>query len=883
MISERKIKERAMQLATLTGAEIRRLFLHYFQEKNHLVLPSSSLVPTNDPTLLFTSAGMVQMKPYFLGQAAPPAPRLATVQKCFRTVDIEKVGNERNLTFFEMLGNFSVGDYFKADAIAFAWEFLTKRVGLAPYRLYPSIYPDDDEAFELWQKVAGVPAERIVRLEENWWEAGPIGPNGPDSEIYYDRGEEYGCGKADCGPGCDCPRFLEVWNLVFMQYDTDENGVRTPLPRKNIDTGMGLDRLTMLLQGKSTVYETDLFMPIIERAAAVAGRTYGENENDDFALRVITDHSRAITFLIADAVLPSNEGRGYILRRMLRRAVRYGRALGIQRPFLAETTGEVIRLFGHAYPELHQREDFILRVVEIEEARFGQTLSIGLNLLDQMIAATRERGLSELPGEDVFRLYDTYGFPIELTTELAREQGLSVDLEGSEKAMTRQREMARAASRFAPGKRLSAEVYAQLPLDVEFLGYERLDATSQVVGMIVGGQLVGSMTNGEEGEIILRETPFYAESGGQVGDTGRIANERGRAEVLDTQRPVPNLVAHRVRIVDGLLLSGDVVEARVDRERRADIARNHTATHLLHKALRQSLGTHVQQAGSLVAPDRLRFDFTHFEPVKPDELAAIEAQVNREIRANLEKTTTITTYQEALAAGAMALFGEKYGEHVRMVCLGDYSCELCGGTHVARTGDIGFFLVASEASVGSGIRRIEALTGAAADRAVRDRLNLLDRLGQRLGGEVESRVHGLLEELQEERRQVQQLQRQLARDEAERLVREAKRVGEVRVVAAQVPAPNQEALRELGDLIRSKIAPGVAVLGSVFNGRPGLVVMVTPGAGLNARDIASKVATTLGGNGGGRPDVAQAGGKFPDKLSEALDQVVPLVKSQLAS
>ncbi len=866
-----------------SGRDVRRLFLKYFQEKNHLVLPSSSLVPSADPTLLLTNAGMVQMKPYFLGEIVAPSPRLTTVQKCFRTGDIEEVGNERSLTFFEMLGNFSVGDYFKEGAIEFAWEFLTKRVGMDPNRIWPSIYSDDEESFHLWQKVTGIPPERIVRLEDNWWASGPVGPNGPDSEIYFDRGAELGCGKATCAPGCDCPRFLEVWNLVFMQYYTDAAGVRTPLPRKNIDTGMGLDRLTMLLQGKSSVYETDLFYPIIERAAAIAGVSYGIAEQTDYALRVVADHSRAITFLIADAVLPSNEGRGYILRRILRRAVRFGRLLGIQRPFLRETVDTVVQIFGEAYPELTQRQDFITKVVEMEEARFGQTLTVGLNLLDQMIGSYRERGVSQLSGEDVFRLYDTFGFPIELTTELAREAGLTVDLEGAEQAMERQREMARAASRFGASRRETAEVYAQLPLDVSFLGYERLDATSQIVGMIAGGQIVGRMTAGDEGEIILRETPFYAESGGQVGDTGRIANERGVAEVLDTTRPVPNLISHRVRLVEGELLAGDVAEASVNGTRRADIARNHSATHLLHKALRETLGTHVQQAGSLVAPDRLRFDFTHFKPVSPEEIASIEEIVNREIRANLVKDTTITTYQEALAAGAMALFGEKYGDQVRMVCLGDFSCELCGGTHVERTGDIGFFLVASEESVGSGVRRIEALTGPVADSTVRRRLSVLDRLGQRLGGDVEARVQGLLEELGGERRTIQQLQRQLARQEVERLLESKTKIGDVWVVAAQVTASNTEALRELGDAVRERISPSVAVLGSVFDGRVAVVAMVGGKAGIDARDVVAGIAPIVGGRGGGRPDVAQAGGNRPEKLGDALREVGAVVARKLGT
>ncbi len=543
----------------MTSSEIRQKFLRFFEEKNHLVLPSSSLVPQGDPSMLLTTAGMVQIKPYFLGEAVPPSPRLASVQKCLRTVDIDSVGDERHLTFFEMLGNFSVGDYFKDGAIAFAWEFLTKWVGLAPERIYPSIYPDDEEAFQAWQTIAGVPPERIARLEDNWWKAGPIGPNGPDSEIYYDRGESFGCGKESCGPGCDCPRFLETWNLVFMQYYTDPTGAITPLPRKNIDTGMGLDRLTMLLQDKRTVYETDLFLPIIERVATLAGVTYGANERSDYSLRVIADHSRAVTFLIADGVLPSNEGRGYILRRILRRAVRHGRQLGIQHPFLTEAVRVVIDLMGKAYPELVQRRDFITRVVDMEESRFGQTLTVGLGVLDQMIAKAREAGRADLAGEDVFRLYDTFGFPVELTVELAKEAGLGVDLAGFEQSMARQRAKARAASKFGAGARQSSEAYAQLPLEVTFLGYERLDATTQIVGMIVGGQLVGKMDLGDEGEIVLSETPFYAESGGQVGDTGKIANERGVAAVLDTQRPVPNLIVHRVRITEGSLLSGDIV------------------------------------------------------------------------------------------------------------------------------------------------------------------------------------------------------------------------------------------------------------------------------------------------------------------------------------
>ena len=865
----------------LSSGEIRDLFLHYFQDKGHLILPSSSLVPTNDPTLLLTGAGMNQFKPYFLGEADPPAVRLATVQKCFRTVDIEKVGNERNLTFFEMLGNFSIGDYFKEGAIAFAWEFLTRRLGFDPDKLWPTIFPEDEVAFELWQRVAGVPAHRITRLEENWWEAGPVGPNGPDSEIYFDRGAELSCGKPSCAPGCDCPRFLEVWNLVFMQFSRDEFGISTPLPRQNIDTGMGLERLTMLLQGKSTVYETDLFEPIIQRAADIAGVQYGQEDRTDFALRVVADHSRSITFLIADAVIPSNEGRGYVLRRLLRRAVRFGRLLGIHKPFLTETVRTVVTMLGRWYPELVLREGFIVKAVEMEETRFSQTLSVGLTLLDQLIETSRGHGQTELPGEEVFRLHDTFGFPIELTMELAHEAGLTVDLPGAEAALSRQRELARAASRFGSSRRQNLEVYRQLPLEVAFLGYDQAEALTQIVGMVAGGSIVGGMVVGEEGDVILRETPFYAESGGQVGDTGRISNERGVAEVVDTQRPVPGLIVHRVRVIQGSLLSGDMVNAKVDLARRGEVIRNHSATHLLHRSLRDTLGTHVQQAGSLVAPERLRFDFTHFEAVSREALAAIEAQVNAEIRANLVKETKITTYPEALAAGAMALFGEKYGESVRMVRLGEYSSELCGGIHVDRTGDIGYFMIESEESVGAGVRRIEATTGAAASQHARDRISLLDRLTEKLGGEVENRVQTLLDELQSERRVVQQLQRQLAGNEVDKLIESKKRVGDIWVIAAQVSVPGPDALRELGDLIRNRLSPSVAALGGVFNGKPGLVVMATSNAGINARDVIAAIAPIIGGSGGGRPDVAQAGGRHPEKIGDALAAVATVVAQQL--
>jgi alanyl-tRNA synthetase len=868
----------------MSGPELRRLFLDYFREKGHLVVPSSSLIPHGDPTLLLTSAGMVPFKPYFMGEAAPPAPRLTSCQKCFRTTDIESVGNERNLTFFEMLGNFSIGDYFKEGAIEFAWELSTQRLKLPAERIWVTIYPEDDEAEAIWRDKIGMPAERIVRHKENWWgPAGNSGPCGPDSELYLDRGVELGCGALTCAPGCSCPRFLEFWNLVFMQFYQDETGKRTPLPRKNIDTGMGLERLAMMLQGAPTVYETDLFRPIIEQACALTGKRFGESADIDFSLRVIADHSRAVTFLIADGVLPGNEGRGYILRRILRRAVRHGRRLGLDRPFLVDTSRTVVDLFGEAYPELLERRAFIERVVGNEEVKFGQTLQLGLAVLDEAIADLKARGETVIPGEIAFRLHDTYGFPRELTDEVAREHGLSVDEAGFEAAMARQREQARTAQRFAVGQRNDAQVYQQLVVPAcTFLGYERLDAETVVTAILEGERSVAQADAGSEVEIVLRETPFYAEAGGQVGDTGWIIGPHGRAQVLDTQRPLDPLIIHRARVTEGWLEVGEAVRAKVDAQRRLDIMRNHTATHLLHRALREILGTHVQQAGSLVAPDRLRFDFTHLAPLTAEERVAIERLVNERIRDAMAVSTSITTYQEAVAAGAMAFFGDKYGATVRMVSTGDFSRELCGGTHVSNTGQIGFFLLVSETGIGAGLRRVEALTGRGAEEYVRSQLRVLDRASARLGGgDVEARLESLLAELQQARRQVQELQRQIGHGEVERLLAQAQDIDGLRVVTGDVRVPDRAALLELGDELRGRIGRGVVVLGSIVAEKPAFVAMVTPGVGVHAGRLIRQVAALTGGSGGGKPEVAQAGGKDPERLPEALRAVPGLVADML--
>ena len=871
----------------MTGDSVRRTFLDFFREKGHTVIPSSSLIPHGDPTLLLTSAGMVQIKPYFMGEATPPSQRLASCQKCFRTTDIDQVGNQRSLTFFEMLGNFSVGDYFKREAIAFAWELVTERYKLPKERIWVSVYPTDDEALALWKEIAGLPDGRIVRLEDNWW--GPVGntgPCGPDSEMYYDRGEAVGCGRPDCRPGCDCERFLEFWNLVFMQFFKDEAGTLTPLPKKNIDTGLGLERMTMLLQGVDSVYDTDLFQTIIRRTEELTGSHYGLDAKKDYSLRVIADHSRAITFLIADGVLPSNEGRGYILRRVLRRAVRHGRLLGFTHPFLSETVQVVISHMADVYPELVQRRDAILRVVELEESKFHQTLSLGLRAVDELIEEAKREGWSELPGEAVFRLHDTYGFPRDLTAELAREQGLGIDQAGFEIAMQRQREMARASARFGPSSSEKAETYRELAARGEsrFEGYERLELATDVVGIILEGNLVDVAYEGQEVEIILRETPFYPEGGGQVGDRGWIVHENGSAEVLDTQRPWQGLISHIARITRGSVQTGDTVEARVDRERRMATARHHTATHLLQRALRDVLGTHVAQAGSLVAPERLRFDFSHFAPLTQDQLIAVERQVNANVRANLRVAATTTTYEEATRAGAMALFGEKYGEQVRMVVVEECSRELCGGTHVSATGEIGYFVIVGEASVGAGLRRIEALAGEAAESFVRERLLVLRQLESTLqSADLQAKVTALLADLQSARREIVQLQRECTASEVENLLNRAVEVDGVRVLAAKVKAPNVEAMRDLGDRLRSRLGPSVVVLGTVMGGRPSFVAMVSPDLNLHAGQLVREVASVVGGGGGGRPDVAQAGGRDASKIDEALAMVEKIVQARRRS
>ena len=998
---------------TMTGDELRQLYLSFFEEKGHLRMPSGSLIPVGDPTLLLTSAGMVPFKPYFTGEATPPRTRLTSCQKCFRTSDIEMVGDTKHLTFFEMLGNFSIGDYFKREAIPWAWEFMTKRLGLPADRLWVTVYADDDEAFAIWRDVVGVPEERIYRYgrSDNFWgPAGSEGPCGPCSEIHYDFGAERGCRpmagplevvdyKTDpntgCHPNCDrCTRFVELWNLVFTGCYQHLDGSFTPLPKPNIDTGMGLERIATVLQGKDNVYDTDLFAPIIAKVAELTGRRYGADHATDDAIRVVAEHSRAITFLIADGVAPGNEGRGYVLRRVLRRAIRFGRRLGLQGVFLQEMAQVVIDHMGAAYPELVRNREFILQVVGTEEEQFRQTSDRVVTILEGMISyrkkyegvlpevlslaashpenpvqgmlplmtfrirhddeaigydlafnalwdmlSGRQFHLAEswpmcISASEAFILHDTYGLSPDITQEIAAEHGLTVDMEGFEWEMEQQRQRARASDRFDVDVERT-RAYESLGISATlFTGYDTLLQPTVVVGLLVDGQPVARAAEGQQVEVVLRETPFYAEGGGQAGDGGEILGPRGAIQVEDTQRPVGDLIVHVGRVLRGSVAVGGAVEARVDRARRLASARNHTGTHLLHAALREVVGPHVRQAGSLVTPDRLRLDFTSPLPLTQEELERVERLVNLKVRENLNVHKRETSYQAAVAAGALAFFGEKYADQVRVVEViggaeaqrqkeqigaaedGDiaaeqrpigaehqkevanpstgsgqaqpFSLEVCGGTHLDRTGEVGAFVIVSESSIGSGMRRIEALTGHGAEAFIRDRLNLLQGVSDLLQTtpvELEQRAKTLVEELEQARKQVEGLERQGARHSGEGLLSAVREVNGTKVLAGRAEVSTVEALRELGDWLRDKLGSGIVVLGAVFEGRPTLVAMVTGdlvAKGFNAATIVREAAKVMEGSGGGRPNLAQAGGRRPEKLEEALASVPGIVASQKA-
>ncbi|MED5077361.1 alanine--tRNA ligase [Geobacillus stearothermophilus] len=873
----------------LTSAEVRRMFLEFFQEKGHTVEPSASLIPVDDPSLLWINSGVATLKKYFDGRIIPENPRICNAQKSIRTNDIENVGKTaRHHTFFEMLGNFSIGDYFKREAIHWAWEFLTsdKWLGFDPERLSVTIHPEDEEAYNIWRNEIGLPKERIIRLEGNFWDIGE-GPSGPNTEIFYDRGEAFGNDPNDpeLYPGGENERYLEVWNLVFSQFNHNPDGTYTPLPKKNIDTGMGLERMCSILQDVPTNFETDLFMPIIRATEQISGERYGEDPEKDVAFKVIADHIRAVTFAIGDGALPSNEGRGYVLRRLLRRAVRYAKHIGIERPFMYELVPVVGEIMHDYYPEVKEKADFIARVIRSEEERFHETLHEGLAILSNVIEKAKSEGSDVIPGEDVFRLYDTYGFPIELTEEYAAEAGMKVDHDGFEREMERQRERARAARQDVDSMQVQGGVLGDIKDESRFVGYDELVASSTVLAIVKDGQLVEEVRAGEEAQIIVDVTPFYAESGGQIADQGVFESETGTAVVKDVQKAPNGQHLHAIIVESGTVKKGAVYTARVDEAKRARIIKNHTATHLLHQALKDVLGRHVNQAGSLVAPDRLRFDFTHFGQVKPEELERIEAIVNEQIWKSLPVDIFYKPLEEAKAMGAMALFGEKYGDIVRVVKVGDYSLELCGGCHVPNTSAIGLFKIVSESGIGAGTRRIEAVTGEAAYRFMSEQLAILQEAAQKLKTspkELNARLDGLFAELKELERENESLAARLAHMEAEHLTRQVKDVNGVPVLAAKVQANDMNQLRAMADDLKQKLGTAVIVLASAQGGKVQLIAAVTDDLvkkGFHAGKLVKEVASRCGGGGGGRPDLAQAGGKDPSKVGEALGYVETWVKS----
>ena len=874
--------------------EIRRRFVTYFERQGHLALPSASLIPHDDPSVLFTSAGMQQFAPYFVGAAAPPAPRLVTVQRCVRTDDIEEVGDNTHHTLFEMLGHFSFGDYFKREAIAFAFEFVTKELGLPADRLWTTIFagepgiPRDDEAEAAWLAV-GIPASRIrsFGFDENWWGL-ETGPCGPDSEIHIDLGPEAGCGLPDdqCGPN-HCSRFFEFWNAVFNQYDRAADGTLTPLERTGIDTGVGFERVVALLQDKPSAYETDLFAPLIAAAAVQTGVAYGEAPDTDLSLRIIAEHLRAATFLVADGALPASEGRGYVVRRLIRRAVRHSRLLGSEAPITGPVVAATLERMAEHYPHLEQRRALIERATADEEAQFARTLDAGTQLLEAEVAALKARGGTTLPGDTAFRLYDTFGFPLPLTEEIAAGQGVEVDTDGFEQRMAAQRERSRAAQQFEqwrgvtlPAVEVTFEGYTGTEVDgAEVLWIGPVASSDGANSARQDDEPVAVVESGTAAMIVLDRTPFYAEGGGQVADSGTITGPHGRFTVQDVQRPAGEVVVHIGEVAEGRLAVGERVSAHVDREKRAATARHHSATHLLHAALRAVLGEHVQQSGSLVAPERLRFDFSHRGPLGPDEQREIERRVNAAIRANLPVEPTVMPLQAALASGALALFDERYGEQARVVRIGDLSRELCGGTHVARTGDLGSFMLTAEGSIGSGLRRVEAVTGAAAESLTADTRATLETLSHTLGvpaAEVVGRVEQLQAELTETRRQLAAASRQSDQSTLESLLREAVAVNGIHVLATEVAVADMRALRETGDWLRDQLpGPAVLMLGTTRPKRPQLLVTVPRelvNDGLDAGALLREAAAAMGAKGGGRPDMAQGGGGDPSRLAAALAQ-----------
>ena len=961
----------------MNGDQIRDSFIRFFESKGHQHMPSASLIPAGDPTLLFTSAGMVPFKPFFMGEQTPPSKRLTSSQKSFRTTDIDEVGDHKHLTFFEMLGNFSIGDYFKEGAVGFCWELVTELFKLDPERLYVTIHLDDEEAFAIWRDQVGVPVERIYRYgdKDNWWgPAGNEGPTGPCSEVHYDGGSEKGCHDGrmmppealtaqfrkdlesgdsspidGCHPNCDCERFVELWNLVFMQFYQDTAGGRTPLPAPSVDTGMGLERAMVILQGKDNIYETDLFVPIIDRVGQLTGKTYGTATDTDYAMRVVVEHARAAAFLIGDGVVPGNEGRGYVLRRVIRRAIRYGRQLGLEEAFLTEVVEAVIPQFSAVYKELSENHEFIQRVISLEEERFAEAIQTGLPLLEEgfipirklllanlklgdidiaaidatlqsdEIAHTAGHGTLEIVGEalkknlpsgmenqsrffgtlsdaETFVLYDTYGLPPELTAEIAKEHGLEVDMEGFEREMDARKEQSRSSGSFSGSMEIQTS-YSDLGLSSsEFVGYELTKQESKIVAILSGGVSVDHATQGQQVEIVISQSPFYAEGGGQLGDRGLISGPNGVVEVEDTQSPVARLIVQRGTVKQGEISVGDVVTASVEVARRLDSSRNHSGTHILHAALRSVLGAHVRQAGSFVAPERLRFDFSHVSALTRDELLSIQSLANDKVRGNLTVSSHETSYSEAVREGALAFFGDRYGDVVRVVTMAPaphsmedaFSVEVCGGTHVSATGQVGTLAVLGESSIGGGMRRIEAVTGRAAEELFVQQSDHLEAISQKLQtpvADLEARLDSFIQENEDLRKQLEGFQKTSLRSEAEELLSQVQDVDGVKVVAGRTSAGGPDGMREMADFLRDKLGSVVVALAAVVEGNPILITMVTPDLverGLHAGNIARDTAKVMGGGGGGRPEMAQAGGKQSEKVDEALNGVPALVRQGLS-
>lgn len=866
--------------------EIRKAFLEFYESKGHYVTSSYSLVPHGDKSLLLVNAGMQPLKNYFTGVEVPPNSTMATCQKCIRTGDIDNVGKTaRHATFFEMLGNFSFGDYFKEGSIKYGWEFITEVLEMPVDKLWPSVYLEDDEAFAIWRDVIGIPEEKITRLgkADNFWEIG-TGPCGPCSEIYFDRGEAYGCGDPNCRPGCECERFLEFWNHVFTQFDRDENGNYSELEKKNIDTGMGLERIACIMQDVDTIFEVDTIKLIRDAVISNSGVVYGKDRDRDISVRIVTDHVKAVTFMVGDGIMPNNEGRGYVLRRLLRRAARHAKKLGMTGNILTILVDTVIEAYGDNYNNLVERQDYIKRIISIEEERFQATIDQGLNILNEYIEGLKSNNLTVLDGERAFKLYDTYGFPIELTLEILEEQGLSVNEKEFEVQMENQKERARNARGNGDELGWASDAVAQLPKDVvsSFIGYQSLQETCKIVA-VVGDEIVPEAIEGMDVTLVLDQTPFYPEGGGQVGDVGHIFNDHFMAEVLETKKSVGRIISHQVRILKGSVKTNDTVTASVNVQKRMATARNHSATHLLHKALRTVLGTHVEQAGSMVSPERLRFDFSHFEAISHDDLMKIEKLVNEQIFNSLPVVTEEMSIDRAREKGAMALFGEKYGESVRVVTMGDYSIELCGGTHLTNTAEVGLFKIVSETGVAAGVRRIEAFTGENVYKLLTDLDNKLHQVSDILKtsvGEVGHKAEQLQVEIKSLQRENEALKNKLAKNALSDVLSSMKEINGYQVVTAKFDGVDMNTLRNMGDQVKNQFENSVVVLANVADGKVELLAMVSDVAvkkGAHAGNIIREVAKIAGGGGGGKPNMAQAGGKDPEKVEEALQKVYDLL------